>query len=484
MRRRTLFCLVVLTMGMIISGCENKNVNNNASYVNDYSVSETHDTTVDNAATSVNSSTIWDELVFNPHETGVIHCDIIDNAVPVEISILGTEEIEKIINAAANLHASDHFYYNAPQTAILAAYIDTAYMEQDFESYYNDFLTLYEYLFPGRVVDNEYLLYDGGESKLCYDENGNRVQDLHKVEDWYDDLVAGKEGMVSFLYDENWYGEMVEWKSPVCLEIGTAVGYGYTIINKGKAVQISGKVRNENRGYDVYPILESYDPADYFYKVASYSPKSTASYKLLDKEVPINEAVAFFEQYINNLPCPQESNLSTKVVAVDVLKLNNDAYGYYFLTTKDFYDVPFDYMRSGTSHSSFDYSFYTGNAFMVESSDIDVLYGYYRLQLIHSPKVCQTCISPAEAIGLVSKRMTQNIDFEVQSIELVYSMQYITTKEGYIDIESGYPCKDVPSWKLTLFNANDSLSYVCYVNAEDGGNFRYFASPQDMELLE
>lgn len=31
---------------------------------------------------------------------------------------------------------------------------------------------------------------------------------------------------------------------------------------------------------------------------------------------------------------------------------------------------------------------------------------------------------------------------------------------------------------------NDNLTYVCYIYAKDGGNFRYFTTPETMELIQ
>lgn len=33
-------------------------------------------------------------------------------------------------------------------------------------------------------------------------------------------------------------------------------------------------------------------------------------------------------------------------------------------------------------------------------------------------------------------------------------------------------------------NPNDNLTYVCYINAKDGKNFRYFTTPKTMELIQ
>lgn len=31
---------------------------------------------------------------------------------------------------------------------------------------------------------------------------------------------------------------------------------------------------------------------------------------------------------------------------------------------------------------------------------------------------------------------------------------------------------------------NENLTYVCYIDAKDGGNFRYFTTPETMELIQ
>ena len=33
-------------------------------------------------------------------------------------------------------------------------------------------------------------------------------------------------------------------------------------------------------------------------------------------------------------------------------------------------------------------------------------------------------------------------------------------------------------------NPNDNLTYVCDIDAKDGGNFRYFTAPETMELIQ
>lgn len=58
-------------------------------------------------------------------------------------------------------------------------------------------------------------------------------------------------------------------------------------------------------------------------------------------------------------------------------------------------------------------------------------------------------------------------------IELIYTTEPAKDSSGYIDTEN-QSSKIEPSWRLTLYNPKDQLAYVCYVDAIDGGNFRYY----------
>ncbi len=69
--------------------------------------------------------------------------------------------------------------------------------------------------------------------------------------------------------------------------------------------------------------------------------------------------------------------------------------------------------------------------------------------------------------------MSDNVTFEVQVVELIYTTIPAQDENGYIDIDNP-SSKIEPSWKFTLYNPNDQLVYVCYVDAVDGKNFRYY----------
>jgi hypothetical protein len=404
------------------------------------------------------------------------------------IDILETDK-DSIINSIdsyPNLISSDTLYTDIPQTAPVLKYVSRVGENQDFEKYYSEFTTLFDYIFPDKNIIEDYLFYTGKNSYEDYDEEGNLTRTYNLVKDYYEKLVSSDEGVVNLLYDESWYGDMTDWKSPVCLELGANIGYGYAVINKGKTVEISGK-QNMNDlggqivedGVDRYPILESFDPVDYFEIEKTYSPESEESYKLSDKECKIKDAVEFYENYINNLPYPENSNLETKVVEVDVMKVNEDTYGYYFLTSKSYNGVTFDYMRSGTEMNTMsDYSYIGGNAFMIESDDVDIIYGYYKLQLMDSIEEYENIVSFDDSLKTVSTSLTSDVRFTVRKIEFVYCEKPFRTDEGYIQTDDGEPREVSPSWKFTLYNPNDNKYYRCYVDATTG-EFRYFTTVQE-----
>lgn len=404
------------------------------------------------------------------------------NDISVKIYSEKGQNISEIINKYENMKASDMIFIDIPNESYLYEYISKSSTDYNFTDYYNQFVSTYNYLFPDHSINNDYLFYTGQDSVMEYDDEGTLIKGLKNAHDNYDDLVSGKLGRVNLLYDETWNMDVTEWNSPVCLELGSPIGYGFAVINKGNSAYYSGKIDDTIKGIKRYPILESYDPIDYFDIVGIYSPLSDKSYKLSDKEMSIKDAVKFFENYVNNLPYPENSTLNLTVSEVFVLKIDDGVYGYYFLTSAEFDQVPFDHIRSNISYSKFNYVFSGGNGFMLKSDDVDVIYGLRKLQVIESPINIKSVINVDEAIQIISNSLTSNVIFDVQKVEFVYSELLSPDEDGNIDYET-LPRKVSPSWKFTLYNANDSLTYVCYIDAKDGNNFRYFTTPEKMELI-
>ncbi len=415
-----------------------------------------------------------------------------ESAVPVdktsiEILSLDDQEVKSVLNSFSNLKALDNIYINVPEKASVYDYISMVPgdAEGDMELYEKEYREMFKYLFPGHELKEECLFYRGGSSDVEYDNAGNRTREYNKVKEWHEAIVSGKEGRVSFFYDETRNCDMTEWKSSVSLELSNPVGYGYAVINKGKTVELTNPmIYDEALEAERYIMLNSYDPAEWLGCVGTYPPDSTESFPLQDKEMPINEAAAFFEHYINQLPYPEESNMETRVVAVDVLKINKNSYGYYFLTTGSYKGIPFDHMRSGTKHSDTNgYIAMGGNAFMLESSEVDVIYGYYRKQEMRSVNAYKEIVSFERAAETMSEWLTQGAKFEVQKVEFVYTQMPEKTEGGYIDTDN-YSCEVTPAWKFTLFDPEDGMAYVCYVDAGDENGFRFYKTPNGERRLE
>lgn len=395
---------------------------------------------------------------------------------------VSSEEVREVIKLYSDFKVSDDLCIDIPSDMTEVSEYKADYsMDVDMKDYDREFMEMYEYLFPGHPLDDNYLFYYGGSSDVVYDDNtGEIIQDYNKVKDWRDKIISGKEGKVNYLYDETWHRDMAKWKPSVCLEIGNPVGYGYAIINKGRTVELSNsKVYDDMLQVYRYPVLESYDPVDCLEYIATYSPDSTKKYKLADKKIPICDAVRFFEKYINSLPYPKQKNARTVVVDVDVYQVNKKTYGYNFLTTKEYQGVRFDYMRAGESSGYYgfdDYSSLSGSAFMVESKDVDILYGYYQSENTEEETNYQEIVTLKSALTTIREKLTDYVDFAVQKIEMVYTQKYSKTEEGYIDNEN-MSAEIAPAWKITLNNPNDALTYICYIDAVDGGNFRYCTTP-------
>lgn len=393
-----------------------------------------------------------------------------------------SDNVTDIVNSCSNLQASGELSVKLPskQTQVYQYTADYNFTG-DMNDYDKEFHEIFQYVFPGHSMNENYLLYSGGSSRQEYNDNtGELVRDYNKVKDWKDNILSGKEGRVHYIYDETWNEDRRKWKQPVCLELGNPIGYGYGVINKGKtAVLNDSGGENDDTQEKVYPSLNGYDPAEYLKYVASYPSDSIEKYPLKDREITVCDAVKFFEKYVNSIRGLGDKTAKTVVTGVDVYRVTDSIYGYNMMTTKEYEGIPFDYMRAGEYEGrlGFDkYSSLISSAFMVESGNVDIIDGFYLKENAVKRKKLSKIISLESAVKCVSRQMTEHIKFKVNKIELVYTQQFAKTKEGYINTEHS-SAKITPAWKITLENANDEMIYVCYMDAADGENYRYAVMP-------
>ena len=380
------------------------------------------------------------------------------------------ESIIKDINAYKNLKADDSLYMDIPKEAPVLEYVERFAEDQDFEEYYEQFEEMFKYAFPDRELKEEYLYYWGGSSEITYNEDGS-MNPLKLVRDNLEVLKSGGEGPVGLIYDEDILGGRTEWDYPIDFEIGSQIGAGYFNMNKGKTEEIYGKMEN-----GAYPMASVFEPKDYYECIASYPPDSEESYPLLDGECKIKDAVRFFEDYVNGMPYPKEedANLGTKVVEVGVLKIRDGLYGYQLQVSKTYEGIVFDYIRNGTvTEGGSDYASCAGEAFMLESCDVDYMYSYFGVHFMDSVKEYKSIIPFDKALQITATSMTSDVVFDVISVELVYTATPHKDSNGYVKIDDGHPSDVDPYWKFALYNPNDNKTYRCYVSAVDG-SFKYF----------
>ncbi len=479
MKKSVLFLTGILSAGIILSACGDRQTGGQRqenTAAEDNAASEETD-----AADNTNSSDDEkgkeeeEELTLNdPPETP-----------PITIMDLSEEEVREELAQYPKFKVSENLFVNVPKEAQVLRY--TSFHRhptlEDTKAYAKGFQEIYDYIFPDHPMDEDYLYYISDTSDTEYDDDGNLLQDFKKVKDYRDEIFSGGEvgptGSICFLYDESWHRQLKELDSEVCLMIPHPTGYGNGVLNKGKTLKLSGYKNEEG----FCPNLYTFWPCDYLEDfVGAYQPDSKASFKLADKEVPICEAAAFVERYMNGLPYPKERTAETCVIGVNVYKVNADTYGYHFLTTRKYRGIPYDHIQSGSYTKSTKYSETTGFAFMVESNDIDAFLGYYQTVSVADYEICDKIIPFEEAAKIISGKLSDKPQFDVLNIEFVYLDERNKDEEGHVDI-SNYISKIKPAWKFTMYNPNDEYYYACFLDAADTTGkpeFTYYTTSRDL----
>ena len=383
------------------------------------------------------------------------------------------ESITELLGFYQNLSPSENLFFDIPEKCRLYKY-NYEVLDRPNQPYAQEFYEAFQAVFPERTMDENCLYYVGNDSKYS-NEDG-----LNLVKGHEDEIFSDTSEVVYFSYDESKDGKAPVEGAYVSLELGNPAGYGYGGFNRGKTAAIS----MASSGRDTFYSLTTYDPEGHFPSVGYYSPKSEQSFPLADKEVKIRDAAAFVEKYMAELPVPKESNMEVSVKDVNVLKIAEGQYGYSFLIVGTFDGVPMDYARSVLYSSSLrKYALFTGGqAFMLESDELDIVNRFRKKQNVVDQEELTEGISLEKAISLLSAEVTAHVSFEVERIELVYRIEYIPTERGYFNIETNAQ-KFWPSWRFMLYNANDGLTYVFYVDAATG-ELDHFTTEGRLTLLK
>ena len=108
---------------------------------------------------------------------------------------------------------------------------------------------------------------------------------------------------------------------------------------------------------------------------------------------------------------------------------------------------------------------------MIYTDEVEYVYGIYRSQTTNELESYDKMISFETAVKEISTALSASVNFQVKKAEIVYCE---LSPDGVSLQPEDYIIQTSAAWKLTLYNENDKKNYVCFVDAENGGNFRYY----------
>ncbi|MDR0983500.1 MAG: hypothetical protein LBL93_00615, partial [Ruminococcus sp.] len=173
-----------------------------------------------------------------------------------------------------------------------------------------------------------------------------------------------------------------------------------------------------------------------------------------------------------NIPLGNNPQIDIKIADLETLKINDEVSALNFKTTKNYKGVNFDYGNEGMTSGFFpkdsDHNYFLGASVMVKSNTVDFVFNVLRCQTVEEIKSYDELLSINDALKTVSKNLSDTVKFDLNKIELVYCEYHIN--------DSMYEGTAKPAWKIKLYNPNDGLTYITFIDAENGGNFRYYTT--------
>lgn len=403
--RKLFYSSVMLAVILSLTSCSDAD-----SSSQQMSISENSQTTSDDFTSSTDASTTTSfNLAGNPDDPML---------VPFTSISIEEDQVRSLFEPFENFSISDDFNINIPNVNILENYKTVVKTTQNVAEYVQEFTDIFQYLFPGKTMNEYALFYDSekgsSEERWEMNEDGEEVMvsPYHLVKDDYDAIMSGDEGEVWFIYDENrmlryGYGDKATEdvkNNPVRLDLGVCMGYGYSF-------------------------LETNDYFDRSTGIATYPPDSTEKFMLSGEEVAICDAVQYYENFVNKIPQVyreyeehggiKETPLETRVVEVDVCQLANQQFGYHFIVTKCHNGVLFDYMRDGTSHTDMggaQWGTTMADAYMIRKDSIAGIDRYYRCQEIEYSEKLEKYLPLETAVDIVANKLTKSVTFEVKKL--------------------------------------------------------------------
>lgn len=376
------------------------------------------------------------------------------------------DEAREIIERNSNLKVSnDYFYVSAPKMIdhLCEFTCGTSYQlppEEELE----EFKRVFKYLFPTHELD-ENCLY----AFAILDDEDPDEEDLFKTrfhslknEDNMSAYLNGTLGDPTYLRHLMYTEEKFPRENSVSLFYRSPFGNDYCVFNKGVCNRLSADKNGEDKYY-AYSQYSLNDSDFGFEFVGEYPPDSEEIFMLLDKEISIKNAVSFFEKYVASIPVSEEAIFGIHVNNVVVYRLDEEHYGFEFVNSRIYDGIHFNFVWDGCNIDGLNRDMSYG--VMVQSNDVDHIYATFNSYKAYDETRHTQFVSFEEAVTTVSEKMTNYVGFEVTRAELLY--RYKENIGTGINVgETLYPV--YPSWKLTLQNPNDNLTYVAYINALTG----------------
>lgn len=376
------------------------------------------------------------------------------------------DEAREIIEHCSNLKVSeDYFYVSAPKTIdhLCEFTYGTSYQltpEEELE----EFRRIFNYLFPNHELDENCLYLHAVMEDADPDEDDIFKTRFHslKNEDNMSAYLSGTLGDPTYLRNLMYTEDKFPREESVSLYYRSPFGNDYCVFNKGVCNKFTANRSGEEKYY-AYEQFRLKDSDFGFEFVGEYPPDSEEIFMLLDKEISIKNAVSFFEKYVASIPVSEEAIFGIHVNNVVVYRLDEEHYGFEFVNSRIYDGIHFNFVWDGSEFDGPDGDMSYG--IMVQSNDVDLIYATFNSYKAYDETRHTQFVSFEEAVTTVSEKMTDYVGFEVTRAELIYRFKP-NIGAGINVGETQYPV--YPSWKLTLQNPNDNLTYVAYVNAITG----------------
>ncbi len=401
---------------------------------------------------SVSSAAVSEEHVTSEEQPLTNH----ENAVVY----YSREEVANIVARFPNMTLADPAYLLAPKEIDHVSTFNSSTAPQlSPEEEIEEFRNMFSFFFPDHEFDEEcfyaYAVTDGNNADT--DDPGTRFHSLSD-KDNLDAYLNGTLGDPEYMHHLMYTEKNKPKESSVSLYYRSPFGNDFSKFNKG----VLDKFKAALAGDTEYYASEDVNPGRYYECVSSLFPDSTESFTLLDgKEISIKDAVAFYENYINNIPVSEPPVFKIHVDRVDVFRLDDEHYALKLINSRMYDNIPFDYIWDGVNAGSGrDMSY----GVMVETDDVDYTYSTFSSHRGFDETQYTEIVPLEKALETASEELTDYVCFEVERVELVYRWNDETSgKDVGEDRNHTYP-----SWKFTLYNPNDELYRDAFVDALSG----------------